>query len=61
MTLAAVWAWVAANEAALATIFFIVSELLGALPQVKANGLVSFALIQIQKLLKDKGAEDPTP
>lgn len=61
MSIAALWAWVMANEAALATIFLIVSELLGAVPQVKSNGLVSFVLIQLQKVLKDKGANDPTP
>lgn len=61
MSIAALWAWVMANEAALATILLIVSELLGAAPQVKANGLVSFVLIQLQKVLKDKGAQDPTP
>lgn len=61
MSIAALWAWVMANEAALATILLIVSELLGATPQVKANGLVSFVLLQLQKVLKDKGAQDPTP
>jgi hypothetical protein len=61
MSIAAFWAWAMANEAALATILLIISELLGALPQVKSNGLVSFVLIQAQKLLKEKGAEDPTP
>jgi hypothetical protein len=50
-----------ANEAALATILLIVSELLGAVPQVKSNGLVSFVILQVQKVLKDKGAQDPTP
>lgn len=61
MSIAALWAWVMANEAALATILLIVSELLGAVPQVKSNGLVSFVLLQLQKVLKDKGANDPTP
>lgn len=60
MSIAAFWAWAMANEAALATILLIISELLGALPQVKSNGLVSFVLVQVQKLLKEKGAEDPT-
>jgi hypothetical protein len=50
-----------ANEAALATILLIVSELLGAVPQVKSNGIVSFVLLQVQKVLKDKGAHDSTP
>ena len=61
MSLAVIWAWVLANEAALATILLIISELLGAVPAVKSNGLVSFVIIQTQKLLKDKGAKDPTP
>ena len=52
-----IWAWAVANQASVATILFLVSELLGALPQVKANGLASFALLQVQKLLKDKGAK----
>ena len=51
-----IWAWCVANQASLATILFILSELLGAAPQVKANGLASFVLIQVQKVLKDKGA-----
>jgi hypothetical protein len=61
MSVAVLWAWVVANEAALATILLIVSELLGAVPQVKSNGLVSFVILQVQKVLKDKGAQDPTP
>jgi hypothetical protein len=61
MSVGLIWAWVMANEAALATILLIVSELLGAVPQVKSNGLVSFVLLQVQKVLKDKGAQDPTP
>ena len=61
MSVALIWAWVLANEAAVATILLIVSELLGAVPQVKSNGLVSFVILQVQKVLKDKGAHDPTP
>jgi hypothetical protein len=61
MSVGLIWAWVMANEAALATILLIVSELLGAVPQVKSNGLVSFVILQVQKVLKDKGAQDPTP
>lgn len=61
MSVGLIWAWVLANEAALATILLIVSELLGAVPQVKSNGLVSFVILQVQKVLKDKGAQDPTP
>ena len=61
MSVAVIWAWVLANEAAVATILLIVSELLGAVPQVKSNGLVSFVILQVQKVLKDKGAHDHTP
>jgi hypothetical protein len=61
MSVGLIWAWIMANEAALATILLIVSELLGAVPQVKSNGLVSFVLLQVQKVLKDKGAHDSTP
>jgi hypothetical protein len=61
MTLAAFWAWVMANEAALATILLIISELLGAVPKFKSNGLVSFVLVNLQQQLKKKGAVDPTP
>jgi len=61
MTLAAVWAWFMANEAALATILLILSELLGAVPKFKSNGLVSFVLVQLKEQAKKKGAVDPTP
>lgn len=61
MTAAAFWAWVMANEAALATIALIISELLGSFPKVKANGILSFVLLQVREQLKRKGAKDPTP
>lgn len=61
MSAGLIWAWIVANEAALATILLVISELLGALPQVKSNGVVSFILLQIQTHLKKKGATDPTP
>ena len=61
MSVAALWAWVIANEAAVATILLVVSEFLGAVPKLKANGLVSYVLLQIQTHLKKKGAVDPTP
>ena len=61
MSLAVIWAWVLANEAALATILLILSELLGAVPAVKSNGLVSFVIIQVRKVLENKGAKDLTP
>lgn len=61
MELAAIWAWVIANEAALATILLILSELLGAVPKFKSNGLVSFVLVQIKEQSKKRGGVDPTP
>jgi len=61
MSVAAIWAWVIANEAAVATILLVVSEFLGAVPQVKSNGLVSFVILKLQENLKKKGAVDPTP
>jgi hypothetical protein len=61
MSVAVIWAWVLANEAALATILLILSELLGAVPRVKSNGLVSFVILQVRKVLENRGAKDPTP
>jgi hypothetical protein len=61
MTLAAIWAWVAANEGLIATILLLISEAAGANPKVKANGIVSFLLIQAQQHLKKRGAKDLTP
>lgn len=61
MSLAALLAWAKANEALIATIAFAISEALGANPRVKANGILSLILIQIQSQLKSKGAKDLTP
>lgn len=61
MSIVALVAWVKANEALIATVLFAISELLGANPNVKANGILSFVLIQIQTRLKEKGAKDLTP
>ena len=61
MSVAVIWAWVLANEAAVATILLIASELLGAVPAVKSNGLASFVILQVRKVLENKGAKDPTP
>ena len=61
MELAAIWAWVLANEAAVATVLLIVSELLGAIPALKSNGIVSFLLLKVKDLLSARGAKDPTP
>jgi hypothetical protein len=61
MTTGLIWAWIVANEAALATILLVASELLGAIPRFKSNGLVSFVLLQIQQFSKKRGGVDPTP
>lgn len=61
MSVGLLWAWIVANQASLATILFILSELAGSIPQVKANGFLSFAILQLQKVLKDKGGQDLTP
>jgi len=50
-----------ANEAAIATILFVISELMGANNKFKSNGLLSFLLLQLQAQLKKRGAVDPTP
>jgi len=59
--MSAVIAWCIANQALIATVLFAVSEALGANPKVKANGLLSLVLIQVQNALKAKGAKDITP
>lgn len=61
MSVAALWAWLLANEAAVATLLLVLSELLGAVPAIKSNGIVSFVLIQIQNFAKKRGGSDPTP
>ena len=61
MSVGLIWAWVLANQSSLATILLIVSELLGASPKVKANGILSFILLQVQEQLKKRGAQDTTP
>jgi hypothetical protein len=61
MSLAVIWAWIMANEAALATILLIVSELMGANTKFKSNGLLSFVLLQVQEQLKKRGGKDLTP
>jgi len=61
MSVAALWAWLMANEAAIATILLVLSELLGAVPKFKSNGLLSFLLVQLQQQAKKRGAVDPTP
>ena len=54
-------AWLVANQALVATVLFAVSEALGANPKIKANGLLSLILLQVQGQLKSKGAKDVTP
>lgn len=61
MSVAALWAWIIANEAAVATLLLVVSELLGAIPALKSNGIVSFVLVQAREFAKKKGGQDPTP
>ena len=61
MELAAVWAWVVANEAVVATLLLVLSELLGSVPAFKSNGIISFILVQLQEQAKKRGAVDPTP
>jgi hypothetical protein len=54
-------AWAIANQALILTVLFSVSEALGANPKVKANGLLSLILIQVQNTMKANGAKDITP
>lgn len=54
-------AWALANQTLIATVLFAVSELLGANPKVKSNGILSFVLLQAQEQLKKRGAKDLTP
>lgn len=54
-------AWAAANQALIATVLFAISEALGANPKVKANGLLSLIILQVQGQLKAKGGKDLTP
>ena len=57
MSVAVIWAWIMANEAALATILLIVSELMGANTKFKSNGILSFILLHVQEQLKKRGAK----
>lgn len=61
MSVAALWAWIIANEAAVATILLVVSELLGSIPAFKSNGIISFILLQAREFAKKRGGQDPTP
>jgi len=59
--MSALIAWAFANQALIATVLFAVSEALGANSKIKANGLLSLILLQVQGQLKAKGAKDLTP
>lgn len=61
MEFGAILAWVLAHEAVLATVLLIVSELLGAIPTFKSNGIVSFILVQLESFARKRGGVDPTP
>jgi hypothetical protein len=59
--MSALIAWVLANQTLVATVLFTISEALGATPKIKANGILSLIIIQVQSILKSKGAKDITP
>jgi hypothetical protein len=61
MSAAALWAWILANEVAVATILLVLSEFLGSIPAFKSNGIVSFIIVQLREFSKKKGGVDPTP
>lgn len=61
MSLAVLIAFYQANQAAILSILLIISEILGAVPKIKANGFISFVIEQVQSRLKQGGAEDRTP
>ncbi|NVM38460.1 MAG: hypothetical protein HWN81_22910 [Candidatus Lokiarchaeota archaeon] len=50
-----------ANEAVVATLLLILSELLGSIPAFKSNGILSFLLLQAKEWSSRRGAVDPTP
>ena len=54
-------AWLIANQALVATVLFAVSEALGANQKIKANGILSLIILQVQGQLKAKGGKDLTP
>lgn len=53
--------WCLSNQTLLLTLAFAISEALGANPKVKSNGILSLVLLQVQSVLKEKGAKDLTP
>jgi hypothetical protein len=54
-------AFLLANKGLIATIAFLISEALGATPRIKANGILSLIILQVQAALKSQGAKDLTP
>lgn len=58
MSLAALIAFLSANEGLVATILFLISEALGASPKVRSNGILSFLILQVQGFLKKNGARN---
>ena len=58
MSIGVIIAFLKANPAIISTILLIISEALGADPRVKANGLLSFILLQVNKKLKENGAKE---
>ena len=61
MSVAALIAWANVNQALIATVLFAVSEVLGANPKIKSNGILSFFILQLQGKLKERGGKDLTP
>jgi hypothetical protein len=57
----ALTAFLLANKGLIATIVFLISEALGATPRIKANGILSLIILQVQAALKSQGAKDLTP
>lgn len=53
-------AWCISNQAVIATVLFAISEALGANPKIKANGILSLVILQVQEQLKNRGAKDLT-
>jgi hypothetical protein len=57
----ALTAFLLANKGLIATIALVISEALGATPRIKANGILSLIILQVQAALKSQGAKDLTP
>lgn len=61
MSIGALIAFYKANEGLFLTLLLVLSEYLGANPKIKANGVVSFILMQVRQRALNGGAKDPTP